>query len=63
MKDKDLHRDEHKAQFKKRDTKKGGKTNKQNLKNKPFNMVKAKKLDSIQDRFQTTKSKLRCLKV
>lgn len=58
-----MNRKDHKDQFKKRDTKKGGKTNKQNLKNKPFNMVKPKKLDSIADRFQTTKSKLKRLRV
>lgn len=63
LKDKETNRAEHKQQFKKRDKKRGGKTNKQNLKNKPFNMVKPKKLDSIHDRFQTTKSKLKSLHV
>jgi len=50
-KDKEDNKDDHKNQFKRRDKKGGGKTNKQNLKNKPFNMVKPKKLESIQDRF------------
>ena len=63
LKDKEVNRAEHKQQFKKRDKKRGGKTNQQNLKNKPFNMVKPKKLDSIHDRFQTTKSKLKSLHV
>jgi len=47
MKDREANRDEHKSKYKKRDKKRGGKTNKQNLKNKPFAMVKPKKLDSI----------------
>lgn len=34
-----------------------------NLKNKPFAMLKPKKLTSIHDRYQTTKSKLKGLKV
>ena len=62
MKDRDDRKDDHKQQFKKRDKKKGGKTNKMNLKNKPFSMVKPKKLESIQDRFQSTKSKLKRLR-
>jgi hypothetical protein len=63
MKEREQNRDEHKQSFKKRDKKKGGKTNKQNIKNKPFAMLKPKKLESIHDRFQTTKSKLKSLKV
>jgi len=47
QKDKEDNRDSHKDQFKKRDKKNGGKTNKMNLKNKPFSMVKPKKLESI----------------
>ena len=63
MKEREETKDERKAQYKKRDKKKGGKTNKQNLKNKPFNMVKPKKLESIADRFQSTKSKLKSIRV
>lgn len=63
MKEREDTKDERKAQFKKRDKKKGGKTNKQNVKNKPFNMVKPKKLESIAERFQSTKSKLTRLRV
>ncbi len=63
MKEREETKDERKAQFKKRDKKKGGKSNKQQLKNKPFNMVKPKKLESIAERFQTTKSKLKRLRV
>jgi hypothetical protein len=51
MKEREETKDERKAQFKKRDKKKGGKSNKQQLKNKPFNMVKPKKLESIAERF------------
>ena len=63
MKEREETKDDRKAQFKKRDKKKGGKTNKQQLKSKPFNMVKPKKLESIADRFQSTKSKLKRLRV
>lgn len=47
IKDREANRDDHKDKFKKRDKKKGGKTNKQNLKNKPFMMVKPKKMDAL----------------
>lgn len=56
-------KDAHRAQFKRRDKKGGGESNKVKVKNKPFNMVKQKKLDTIHDRFTTTKSKLKSLKV
>ena len=48
---------------KKRDKKRGGKTNKENLKNKPFMMVKPKKMNNLQSKFENTKTKLRKLKM
>ena len=64
LKLKEENKDEHTEKFKKRqDKKKGGKTNKQKLKSKPFSMLKPKKLQSISERFQTTKSKLKGLRV
>lgn len=62
MKEREENKADHKDKYKKRDKKGGGKTNKQKLKNKPFSMLKPKKLESIQDRFQSTKSKLKRLR-
>lgn len=58
--DRDAHREKYK---KKRDKKKGGSTNKKKLKNKPFSMIKRKKIDSMNERFENTKTKLKRLKV
>lgn len=48
MEDKDDHRGGYK---KKRDKKGGGSTNKLKLKNKPFNMIKRKKIDTMNEKF------------
>ncbi len=60
MDDKEDHRGGYK---KKRDKKGGGSTNKKKLKNKPFSMIKRKKIDSMNEKFENTKTKLKKLKV
>ena len=59
-KDKDAFRDQFK---KKRERKRGGKTNKEKLKNKPFMMLKAKKIEGLMGRYERNKTKIRRIKV
>ena len=64
MKEREENRSDHKDKFKKKESKKkGGDTNKKKLKHKPFSMVKQKKLKSINDKLENTKTKLKKLRV
>ena len=64
MKEREENKSDHKDKFKKKkDKKKGGDTNKKKLKHKPFSMVKQKKLKSINDKLENTKTKLKKLRV
>lgn len=59
-----MNREEHREKYKKKkEKKKGGITNKAKLKNKPFMMVKQKKMQTMNERFENTKTKLKRLKV
>ena len=60
----DYDKDEHRDQFKKkRDKKKGGKSNKEKERSKPFMMVKQKKIHDMNEKFNTVKKKIKGLKV
>lgn len=63
MKEREANKEDHRASFKKkRDKKRGGLSNKKKLKNKPFMMVKQKKIETMNEKFENTKKKLKRLK-
>lgn len=56
-------REEHRDKFKrKRDKKKGGKSNREKEINKPFMMVRGKKMHEMREKFESVKKKINHLK-
>lgn len=52
-----------KEKFRKKEKKGGGESNKQKLKHKPFMMVQSKKIKTLNQQYETTKSRLKKMKV